>query len=129
MKETIGTDFMMSTKGDSICRKAFDFDATQLNTMAQMVAATTLPIIRDAETATALQLSAFEKSSKNVEATLIGPGNKKPVPPKDAASCQRRRIKNTPSAAKKILRLLFSTVVEIVRRHAAADGLWIHLRQ
>ena len=55
MKETIGTDFMMSTKGESIWRTALDFEAIQLKTMANKMATSTLSMMRKAEMATERQ--------------------------------------------------------------------------
>ena len=128
MKETIGTDFMMSTKGESIWRTALDFEAIQLKTIANKMATSTLSMMRKAEMATERQWAPCVNSCIKVEATAIGPGSKNPVPPKEAVSCQIRRMRRTPKAEKMMSCLLFCTVVKVVGRHIAADGLGVHAR-
>lgn len=119
---------MMSTKGESIWRTALDFEAIQLKTIANKMATSTLSMMRKAEMATERQWAPCVNSCIKVEATAIGPGSKNPVPPKEAVSCQIRRMRRTPKAEKMMSCLLFRTVVKVVGRHIATDGLGVHAR-
>jgi len=92
----MGTAFMTRIRGARIKRRGRSLDASQANRMARPIARRILGMIRPAEVRTVRQEADWVKRSKKRLRTRAGDGRRRPVPPSQARTRERSRIRRVP---------------------------------